>query len=329
MRIVEMTSENRNEALRFLKAYEGRCVSLVERALRGRGNIFLLVEDKTTIAGVFSLSNSGSLLHCLPFAQKLSVRSKKRIGEATELLSPFLAERGVFCINGEADGSELLENAVRLAGVDKVLEAREYYRMEYEAERDTFSRREAEFAELEREAQEKEERASLYGIEYSAEKPTESVDGTVALKNTGEIVKCSTKDLMFLLSMEEEYQKNEVLPTGIEFNADSCRLGLAGKLRLQDVYADKIGDEYVAKAYTSAKGVNWVQIGGVYTKPLYRKLGIAGKLVSHIARKAAEGGKQTALFVRELNTRAVHSYERAGFVKKGSWRIVYFTQDVS
>ena len=324
MRLVEMTKENRTEALRFLKAHEDRAIALTERALKDKDGVYLLVEDKTTIAGVFSLSRGGTVLHCLPFALKLSARSKTRIGEATQILSPFFAENEVFCVSGEADGSELIENAIRLAATQKVYEARKYYRMEYDSDKDTYRKREEEFSAKEAEKQEKEERANLYGIEYFSEKTSESLDETLALRDTGTIVKCGVQDLQQLLPLEEQYQKIEVLPEGFDFDAENCRLGLLAKLKYQDVWADKIGVEVVAKAGTNAKGLGWVQIGGVYTKPLYRKLGIAGKLVSHIAREEANNGKSTALFVKELNTQALHAYERAGFVKRGSWRIVYY-----
>jgi len=326
MRIVELSKENRTETLRFLKAYEGRCVALMEKVLKNQSTTYLLVEKESDIVGVFNFSLGGSVLHCLPFAQKLSKESKRRIGEATEIFSPFFAENEVFCINGETDGSILIENAIRLAGIQEVAEARSYYRMEYEAERDTIQRGYAEYEAKEEEIAEKNERADYYGLENTSEKPIESKDGTLALKNTGEIIKCTAQNFEELVPLQFEYEKVEVLIEGMEANLSECRLGLIGKLKSQDIYANVLGGEIVAKAGTNAKGINWIQIGGVYTKPLYRKLGIAAKLVSHIAQIALSSDKQVTLFVRELNTKAFHSYERAGFVRKGSWRIVYYKE---
>ena len=324
---MEMTAQSRNDTLRFLKAHEGRCVALTEKVLRGVDTTYILVEEGQNIAGAFSLSRGGTILHCLPFALKLSSRSKARIAQATELLSPFFAENEIFCINGEADGTMMIENAIRLAASQEVLASHAYYRMEYDGSRDIYARRESEKSAQAAESEVKEERATFYGLSVEAEKSAESAEDTVALKDTGTIIKCTVSDAPRLVPLQLQYDKVEVLLDGMEESEDEGRLALVGKLKTQDIYADVLGGEVVAKAGTNARGINWVQIGGVYTKPLYRKLGIAGKLVSHIARRAAESEKQTALFVKELNTLAIHAYERAGFVRRGSWRIVYFAAE--
>ncbi|MBQ3825932.1 MAG: GNAT family N-acetyltransferase [Spirochaetaceae bacterium] len=327
MELFEMSPKSRAAVLEFLLAHEDRCVALTERVLRNAGRTFFLAETERGepyISGVISLSKSGTLLHCLPFAGQLSQKSRGRIGNATELFAPFFAENPIFCLSGETNGSALLENAVHLCAVQSVLEAHDYYRMEYDEERDSVFRRAEQKKEKEEAQSVREERVQNYGLSISADTKSDGDDDTVALKDTGTIIKCTSADVAKLLPLQMQYDREEVLLRTMEADEDDCRLRLSGMLRLQDIFADVIGGEIVAKAGTNAKGKNWVQLGGVFTKPLYRRLGIAGRLVSHAARYAAAEGKQTTLFVRELNTCAFHSYERAGFIRRGSYRIVYF-----
>ena len=327
MELFEMSEKTRDAVQDFLLAHEGRCVALTERVLRNVGRTFYLAKNvrEPFIAGVISVSKSGTVLHCLPFAAQLSAESRNRIGEATEIFAPFFAENPIFCISGDAAGSALLENAMRLSASQNVLEAHAYYRMEYDEERDTIIRRAEEKKVREDNHAVREERVQNYGLSVSADSALDSSDDdTVALRDTGTIVKCTVRDVSSLLPLQMAYDKTEVLLQGMEADEDECRLRLTGQLKLQDVFADVIGGEFVAKAGTNARGVNWVQLGGVYTKPLYRRLGIAARLVSHAAQFAAAQGKQTTLFVKELNTRAFHSYERAGFVRRGAYRIIYY-----
>ena len=325
MTLFEMSAKNRKYVLDFLLAHEGRCVALTERVLRNAGKTYYLAQtDKEPfVAGVISISKSGTVLHCLPFAGQLSAASKERIGEATEIFAPFFAENHIFCLSGEEAGTKFLENTIRLAAVQEVLEAHAYYRMEYDSERDMIARRAEEKKSAEDEYAVREERVQNYGLSVSAGS-IEDDEATVALRDTGTIIKCTTADATRLLPLQMQYDKAEVLLQGMVEDENECRLRLVGQLKIQDIFADIIGDEIVAKAGTNAKGEKWVQLGGVYTKPLYRRLGIASRLVSHIARTAEAEGKSSALFVKELNTSAIHSYERAGFVRRGSYRIVYY-----
>ncbi len=80
----------------------------------------------------------------------------------------------------------------------------------------------------------------------------------------------------------------------------------------------------VAKAQTNAKGIKYIQIGGVYTEKQSRKHGFAGMLVSEIADWGQKQDKKTVLFVNKYNESAIHAYENAGFTAVDSFTITYF-----
>jgi predicted GNAT family acetyltransferase len=65
-------------------------------------------------------------------------------------------------------------------------------------------------------------------------------------------------------------------------------------LQNQLVFALFCDDEPVAKANTRAIGFNWIQIGGIYTLPLFRKNGFAHRPLffrAALARNAFGAGR--------------------------------------
>ena len=82
--------------------------------------------------------------------------------------------------------------------------------------------------------------------------------------------------------------------------------------------------DIVAKANTNAIGINCVQIGGVYTHPLYRRNGYAGALVQALCNRAVQARRKPVLFVKEKNTPAFNLYQKLGFEECGRYTIVYY-----
>ncbi|MCR4713462.1 MAG: hypothetical protein K5751_03680 [Treponemataceae bacterium] len=141
-----------------------------------------------------------------------------------------------------------------------------------------------------------------------------------------ELVKCEAMHLDDLVPLQKGYEMDEVLLDAADFEEAVCRLTLRKTLREQIVYAlfTEPGKKAVAKAGTNARGLNWYQLGGIYTVPQYRNHGFAAFLAQTLALKNAEMGKKTALFVKCANIPAKKAYTKAGFVTDTSFEIIYY-----
>jgi predicted GNAT family acetyltransferase len=95
-------------------------------------------------------------------------------------------------------------------------------------------------------------------------------------------------------------------------------------LKNQLCFALTSDGDIVAKANTNAIGINCIQIGGVYTHPLYRRNGYAGALVQALCNRALRSGKQPVLFVKEKNMPAFALYQKIGFAECGRYAIAYY-----
>ncbi len=208
--------------------------------------------------------------------------------ELFEALKQFCSHHNVFCITGMKDGTEFIEQAIYEATRRYVKEQREYYFMEFTGSS----------------CQEK----------LSA----------VPENNRCQLTQCSSSDAEGLLKLHLEYVRVEVLPEGKALNSESEKKALDQILQTQSVYALNQSGSFVAKAQTNALAKNFVQIGGVYTLPEYRRRGFASFLVNHIALNAKAHNKNAVLFVKVKNVCARHSYEKAGFVKTGDFLISYY-----
>lgn len=60
-----------------------------------------------------------------------------------------------------------------------------------------------------------------------------------------------------------------------------------------------------------------VELISMWVAPSQRGTGLAGRLVAQVVEWAASEGRTTLLRVRDDNTAAIRSYERAGFVDQG------------
>lgn len=138
--------------------------------------------------------------------------------------------------------------------------------------------------------------------------------------------KCTKNDLELLYPLQTAYELVEVLPPGEEFNPDNCRLNLRHNLGNQHIFGifSKSQNQFVAKAGTNAIGLNWVQIGGVFTRLEYRNQGLAGFLVNYISKLMGESKKNVALFVKDSNEFAKRAYIKAGFEPDSKFCICYF-----
>lgn len=139
-----------------------------------------------------------------------------------------------------------------------------------------------------------------------------------------EIIRCTENDLDNLYELQKQYLIKEVAPLGKEVTDLEVRLSLKQILKYQLAFALYADGEIVAKANTNAIGFNYVQIGGVFTHPLFRKNYYAWNLIKTLCDRIQKTQKKTCLFVKDKNYPALKLYEQIGFEETDSFVIAYF-----
>ena len=155
-------------------------------------------------------------------------------------------------------------------------------------------------------------------MEYGGKKLDYNLPPQIVLR------KCLPEDDEGLYVLQKQYELVEVLPPGTEHNPARCRLALQKSLKSQLIFALFDNGSAVAKAGTNAVGVNFAQIGGVFTDVKYRNKGFAAFLTNYIAHKLCKNGKRVVLFVKKKNLCAEAAYKKAGFMQFGCFKIVYY-----
>lgn len=139
-----------------------------------------------------------------------------------------------------------------------------------------------------------------------------------------EIKRCTIDDQELLFDLQKKYITKEVAPAGKKVSDLECSIGLKDILKNQLVLALCADDEIVCKANTNAIGFNWVQLGGIYTHPLYRKNYYAWHLINYLCQRILKTQKTVCLFVKEKNIPALSLYQKIGFEEKENFEIAYF-----
>ena len=147
---------------------------------------------------------------------------------------------------------------------------------------------------------------------------------TTCLSGGEEIIRCTEHDMEILHPLQKDYMKEEVAVPGRPLTDAEVDISLRQILKNQLCFALTFDGDIVAKANTNAIGINCVQIGGVYTHPLYRRNGYAGALVQALCNRALRSGKHPVLFVKEKNTPAFNLYQKLGFEECGRYTIAYY-----
>ncbi len=147
--------------------------------------------------------------------------------------------------------------------------------------------------------------------------PTGSVPGL-------KIRRATIADLIALFPLQRDYEKEEVLLDPGSFNASATLLSLQKNLRREIVYLAELDGQPVAKAGTNARGIDYCQIGGVFTIPGLRNRGIAGELMRTLMSDIAGQKKHLCLFVKKRNEPAERLYRSLGFAVRDAFAISYF-----
>ena len=131
-------------------------------------------------------------------------------------------------------------------------------------------------------------------------------------------------DLDKIAKLQEGYEMEEVLPKGGTFNPQASRLNIANIIARGKILAAEIGGTLVGKINVSAVSFTRYLVGGVYTRPDYRGLGIAREMTQEFISSLLSEGRGITLFVKKNNPAAKKIYAGLGFTVRGDYRITYF-----
>lgn len=278
MQLVPVDDLNRLQVLAFIALREASCVTLAENVRRKTGDIFAVKDDDGKLSGVIGARHT--LLHCLPDAG-----NKDKSALLKPLLTDFLRDRKITCINGEENGSLFI---MRILAAENIHPAA----------------------------------VNHYTLMTL---PRERMLPSVVLPQGWHVVRCHEEDADALMALQSAYEKEEVLPSCRMFMASVVRQNLEHILRSEYALALRTDTgSFVAKANTNAIGINYVQIGGVYTAPEHRGHRYAALLVGTLVQKMYTVKKRPVLFVKDSNTAARKLYDSQGFEKSGNFVIAYF-----
>lgn len=285
--------------LAFVKKKEYLCMGLMEKLLCYKQNLnseknyfFILYDNASCIVGVVCLATNGRILHFIPACNSQKMERARLCTQ--KLLEDFYGNQSshsLFCIVGTASASLFLAQCAEAAGIAHKSNECDYNLMVYDG----------------------------------------SVQAQFKIPKSLAVRKCETKDAFFLADLQKAYYIEEVLPPGMPFNGVANRKLLRQDLKTKLVYAlyDEKNDsqknsEPLAKVSTNAKGINWCQIGGVYTVKKWRNRGYATFLVSYLAKRLQSMKYKSVLFVKKENWAAIRAYQKAQFKQITRFKIIYF-----
>ena len=260
--------------------------------------------ETTGLLGILNLDST--IYHCIPNPDLLDVDFLK-----TNL--PYFLKKPVKCISGEKKATDFLIevcNSVR-CGFDTASSLLNHPAQVYDYKMLRW----------------------LSASEAGVSKPPESnmvsirpsdYSTTISLSGGEEIIRCTEHDMEILHPLQKDYMKDEVAVPGRPITDAEVDISLRQILKNQLCFALAVDGDLVAKANTNAIGINKVQLGGVYTHPLYRRNGYAGALVTELCNRALHAGKQPVLFVKEKNMPAFSLYQKIGFEECGRYAIAYY-----
>lgn len=209
------------------------------------------------------------------------------VNKSTEFATEFLRllkEKPVKCISGEKAGSAFITELMKKAG-EEPAHINEY---------------------------------KVMILEQQPNLPPEQ------LNPDDEIRRCTEKDCDIILPLQKNYFIKEVVVPGSKISDLVIAMELKKTLKNQIVYVLYSDGEPVAKANTNAIGTGYIQLGGIYTEPLYRRNYYSWHLIYKLCALIIKNKRKVCLFVRNRNGPAIQLYKRIGFQEKGDFQITYF-----
>lgn len=284
--------ENLSQLYHFIAKEEEYCVTLVSHLNMKDMEQYpsYILHNENKMLGILMYSEAGLLLHYLPFCKNQIEFSSDEIAEIQNKIGMLFTGKKPYCITGPKEGSDFLESCLKQVYEKEPREKRDYLLMVHEENSPSLELK------------------------------------SLSIQSVFEIRLCNQNDVEYIFPLQQGYDIEEVLPAGDEYDLHAGRLQLFTNLKKQKTLAARSIETglYVSKVSSNAIGINWIQLGGVYTRPQYRGKGIASVLVHEMAKLVKKEGKKVVLFVKVQNAPAQKAYFNAGFVKKGSYSILYY-----
>jgi ribosomal protein S18 acetylase RimI-like enzyme len=136
--------------------------------------------------------------------------------------------------------------------------------------------------------------------------------------------KATMADAGELFVLQANYEKEEVMPPGAQFDPALCRKTVEHIIEENMLLTAEYKGRLVGKVNINAQSWNYLQIGGVYVLPEYRGLGIAQAMTAALVRELSPFNKLFTLYVKKANLPALRVYDKLGFVIIEDYRISYF-----
>ena len=302
-------------AQQFIAPYEETCVSLASLVRRKSDKLVFLVSsdeavvewprsgciETTGLLGIINLDST--LYHCIPDPSRLEA-------EFLKAQLPYFLKKPVRCISGEKIATDFL-----IKIVDSI---------NCSFDPSTGLRDRTSSGLLNHPAQIYDYKMMQWLCAGNVVSIRPSDYSTTGLSGGEEIIRCTEHDMEILHPLQKDYMKDEVAVPGRQISDAEVDITLRNLLKNQLCFALTFDGDIVAKANTNAIGINCVQIGGVYTHPLYRRNGYAGALVQALCNRSLRAHKHPVLFVKEKNMPAFSLYQKLGFEECGHYSIAYY-----
>ena len=273
-------------AEQFVIPHEETCASLASLVRRKSDKLVFITNSDNTVVESVETTLLGILNLDSTIYHCIPDISKIDAQTLKEEL-PFLIKKPVRCISGESAATEFLIDLFEQGNFDKLNHPAQIY-------------------------------------PYKMLRWLRLSNPPLELSGGEEIIRCTEHDIEILHPLQKDYMKEEVAVPGRPITDAEVDISLRQILKNQLCFALTVDGDIVAKANTNAIGINCVQIGGVYTHPLYRRNGYAAALVTALCKRVLRSGKQPVLFVKEKNKPAFSLYQKLGFEECGHYTIAYY-----
>jgi predicted GNAT family acetyltransferase len=144
-------------------------------------------------------------------------------------------------------------------------------------------------------------------------------------QDPGVVVRLAAEsDADMLFPLQRAYELEEVVVDPRHFSDAQCLKLLRKTLKEELVFMALKDGAPLAKAGTNARGFSVDQVGGVFTVPEARGMGLGKAVVSALVKRVLREKEGACLFVKKRNRPAISLYERLGFVPVTDYVISYY-----
>ncbi|MCR4741454.1 MAG: GNAT family N-acetyltransferase [Treponema sp.] len=280
-----LASRNFDLAKEFILPNEFLCTNLASK-IRKEKTEFFIISEQTSINSINDILGILLIDGSLIHCIPQNNLENLKCPEFEQVFKEFLTDKKIKCISGQAQANQFLVDLIKKINPQNPI---------------------------------------IQSINYDLMiLPEDPIPPQNSLSCDDYIKRCTQDDFDSLLDIQKKYLIKEVIPNGKQLNDLEVAISLRQILKNQLALALLADQEIVAKANSNAIGWNWVQIGGVFTHPLYRRNSYAWHLVYELSRKIRQTQRNVCLFVKEKNQPAIELYKHLGFKKVDKYQITYY-----